>query len=230
MKDVKANEFNGSFTDWRLNLWGESIDGSKQPIHPLPEENDDSHSYEDVPVMTTTVQPEPSTTTTTPITPTDFIDRPVNEKPTQTTASVTASPVVSQTPTMSTGSSDSFLPSFFPTFGTSKRTQAWIYASFGLMIVFCVGLGIYFNVQRRRRLRNNIRDDYEFEMIHDDDDPQAFNGPTGRTQRRGGELYNAFAEESDEERELLNEEDEEAYRDKPGRLSKEDELGGSEKT
>lgn len=76
----------------------------------------------------------------------------------------------------------------------------------GLIIVFCIGLGVYFQLQRRKRIRNNPRDDYEFEMIEDEDELHAANGKSNRTQRRGGELYNAFAGESDEE--LFSDEDE----------------------
>ena len=54
-------------------------------------------------------------------------------------------------------------------------------------------------------------------MIQDEDDPQALRGT--RTQRRGGELYNAFAEDSDQElldaEEEEEEEDGELYKDHP---------------
>jgi kexin len=112
--------------------------------------------------------------------------------------------------------SDSFLPSFFPTFGVSKRTQIWIYGSIGLIVVFCIGLGAYFLVQRRKRLRNNPRDAYEFEMVADADDDEQ-RGLTSRKGRgkgrakRGGELYDAFAGESEDD--LYS--DDEGYQDTP---------------
>jgi kexin len=108
------------------------------------------------------------------------------------------------------------LPSFFPTFGVSKKTQIWIYGSIGLIVVFCGALGVYYYVQRKKRLRNNPRDDYEFEVLDDhDDDTGGMNGHAGgrRAKRRGGELYDAFAGESDEE--LFSNADEEPYRDTP---------------
>ena len=53
-------------------------------------------------------------------------------------------------------------------------------------------------------------------MIQDEDDPQALSAARP-PQRRGGELYNAFAEDSDQE--LLDEEGEddedELYKDHP---------------
>lgn len=238
VKDTNVNEFNGTFLDWRINLWGEARDGSNQPLHPLPDEHDDDHNIEDAVVATTTI-----TTSTQPIkppaVPTDQVDRPVNEKPssvealpTATTAPDTATSPASTAAAPSQTTSDSFLPSFFPTFGASKRTQVWIYASLGLIIVFFTALGIYFFIQRRKRLRTTTpHDDYEFEMIEDEDDTQALTGGTRTKRRRGGELYNAFANESEEEL-LSDESDEGPYRD---RAPSEDEVegkhkGGSEKS
>ncbi|KAL4751759.1 hypothetical protein BDW72DRAFT_172965 [Aspergillus terricola var. indicus] len=205
VKDSTVNDNVGEFIDWRLNLWGVAVDGSKQKLHPLPDEHDDDHSIEDAIVVTTSVQPAP-TATESPIEPSHTVDRPVNVKPTSTnSASETETPTPSPTP-----ASDSFLPSFFPTFGASKHTQVWIYAAISSIIVFCIGLGVYFHVQRRRRLRND-RDDYDFEMIEDEDEAKAMNGSS---RRRGGELYNAFAGESEEEPLFSDEDDDdEPYRD-----------------
>lgn len=220
VKDSKVNDHTGTFIDWQLNLWGEAIDGDNQPLHPLPDEHDHDHNIEDVVVATTSVSAAP--TKTTPLTtPTDAIDRPVNQKPSQSspTPAITTTPADADADAATSPSpspTGTFLPSFFPTFGASKRTQIWIYASIGLIIIFCIGLGAYFHVQRRKRIRSSPRDDYEFEMIEDEDEMQAGNGQaSGRTQRRGGELYNAFAGESDEE--LFSDEDEKPlYTDRPG--------------
>ncbi|KAL4865709.1 hypothetical protein BDV12DRAFT_146442 [Aspergillus spectabilis] len=201
VKDTTVNDNVGEFLDWRLNFWGEAADASKQKLHPLPDEHDDDHNIEDAIVVTTTVKPEP--TATDHPEPSHTVDRPVNVKPTPTESSTS-------TPTP-TPASDSFLPSFFPTFGASKRTQIWIYAAISSIIIFCIGLGIYFYIQRRRRLRND-RDDYDFEMIEDEDETKAMNGAS--TRRRGGELYNAFAGESEEEPLFSDEDDDdEPYRD-----------------
>lgn len=201
VKDTIENEHNGTFMDWRLNLWGEAVDASIQSLHPMPDEHDDDHSIEDAIVVTTSVQSGP-TKTAPPTNPTDHVDRPVNAKPTPTSAepgTTTPAPSTATTAAATVSStSDHFLPSIFPTFGASKRTQIWIYSAFALIVVFCLGLGVYFHVQRRKRLRNNPHDDYEFEMI-EGDEHVGLNGHSGRSQRRGGELYNAFAGESDEE-------------------------------
>ncbi|KAL4913363.1 peptidase S8/S53 domain-containing protein [Aspergillus aurantiobrunneus] len=207
VKDTNVNDNVGEFLDWRLNLWGEAVDAASQKPHPLPDEHDDDHSIEDAIVVTTSVEPAP--TPTEPPEPSHSVDRPVNVKPTPAgseSESSTSTPTPTPTP-----SSDSSLLSFFPTFGASKHTQVWIYAAIGSIIVFCIGLGAYFHVQRRRRLRND-RDDYDFEMIEDEDEAKAMNGSS--TRRRGGELYNAFAGESEEEPLFSDgDDDDEPYRD-----------------
>ncbi|KIW23027.1 uncharacterized protein PV07_11259 [Cladophialophora immunda] len=225
VKDSQQNEFNGTFIDWRLNLWGECINPQIQTLHPLPDEHDDDHETATAIVSTTSVEPG-TPATGLPTTPTDHIDRPTKPKPSGATDSVV---IVTATNTVSvpaatatvTGEpteaySDGFLPSFFPTFGVSKRTQIWIYGSIVLIILFCVGLGVYFLVQRRKRLRNNPRDAYEFEMVGDadEDEQQGLTTRGGRGKgraRRGGELYDAFAGESDDD--LYS--DEETYQDTP---------------
>lgn len=226
VKDTKVNEFTGDFIDWRLNLWGESIDGTKQPLHPLPEENDDDHPYEEAHVATTTVDVGP-TKTATPTNPDDHHDRPVNQKPDASStiglpsgeleATITTSPTTSASPSSTSGADH--LSSYLPSFGASKRTQVWIYASLAMIIVFFIGLGVYFQIQRLKRRRTNPNDDYEFEMIEDEDEMHPMTGAGGRTQRRGGELYNAFAGESDEE---IFSDDEGPYRDRLGNIPEKD--------
>ncbi|EED24530.1 pheromone processing endoprotease KexB [Talaromyces stipitatus ATCC 10500] len=224
VKDTVVNDNTGVFIDWRMTLWGVSIDPEIQQPHPLPDEHDDDHDIEDAVYATVSIKPHPVTTAAP--TATDHAERPT--KPTNTEAKPTATPEVptpvdeelSEEPTDSdtaeptASTSPGFLPSFLPTFGATPHTQVWIYASIALILVFCLALGIYFYVQRRNRLRNNPHDDYEFEIIDDEDDAAApLAGRRGR-KRRGGELYNAFAEESDEELLSGNDDDEEGpFRD-----------------
>lgn len=71
-------------------------------------------------------------------------------------------------------------------------------------------------VQRKKRLRND-RDNYEFEMVNDEDLDEAKQGLTaGRSGRRkrGGELYDAFAGESDDDI-FSDDEDDQSYQDTP---------------
>ncbi|KAI5302264.1 hypothetical protein KEM56_000860, partial [Ascosphaera pollenicola] len=217
VKDTNVNEHNGTFVDWQLTLWGEAIDPVHQRLHPLPTEHDHDHDQsEDAPLVTTTsVQPHPTGTAPLEV-PSDHIDRPSKPKPIITTTKAVNDPTATSTSTSTEASATAssmpdndknVLPSFFPTFGVSRRTQIWIYGALGLIVVFCCGLGAYYWIQRRKRIRNNPRDDYEFEMLDDDEQesyPLAGAG-TGRKKRTGGELYDAFAGESDDE--LLSDDD-----------------------
>ncbi|KAJ5172987.1 hypothetical protein N7492_005580 [Penicillium capsulatum] len=221
VKDTITNEHFGEFIDWRVKLWGESIDGSKQPLHPLPDAHEDDHPYEEVEVATTTVGAAPLKTNP-PSNLDDHHDRPINEKPTQLADAAT--PTASGDPatassTSSAAADNNYLSSYLPSFGASKRTQVWIYASLAMIVVFFIGLGVYFQLQRIKRRRTSPEDDYEFEMIEDDDYMHPMAGSTGRTQRRGGELYNAFAGESDEE---VFSDDDDLYQDRLANISEKD--------
>lgn len=228
VKDTVVNDHNGTFTDWKLTLWGECIDASKQDLLPMPtEHDDDDHDVVTASISTTSVSAG-SEESGLPANPSDHITRPVNVKPTPgvppkpsaaiSSSSASSTATATASPSATAASNEHLLPYYFPTFGVSKRTQIWIYGALVIIILFCVGLGIYFFVQRRRRIRNS-RDAYEFDVL---DDADAGTGLTGaassrRPKRRAGELYDAFAGESDEE-ELLSdsdgeEEEEEVYRD-----------------
>ena len=134
------NANTGHFTDWRLNLWGESIDATKQQLHPLPDDHDDDHETATASVITTSIDPG-TPPTALPANPTDHIDRPTKPKPSSSPATVTTTVSVPASTVTATAEpthtySDSFLPSFFPTFGVSKKTQIWIYSSIGLIVAF----------------------------------------------------------------------------------------------
>ncbi|KAL8777963.1 MAG: hypothetical protein Q9213_007629 [Squamulea squamosa] len=224
VKDTVVNEHNGTFTDWKLSLWGQCIDASKQELLPMPtDQDDDDHDVMSAVVSTTSISAgaEP---TTHAANPTDHITRPVNAKPTPgspstaSAASITSSGSAASASASSSAiasSKEHFLPHYFPTFGVSKRTQIWIYGALAIILVFCAGLGTYFFVQRRKRIRNS-RDAYEFDVLGDADAGTGLTGAAGgrRPRRRAGELYDAFAGESDEEQLLSDsEEDEKVYRD-----------------
>ncbi|KAK3299937.1 peptidase S8/S53 domain-containing protein [Chaetomium fimeti] len=217
VRDTEDNTHSGKFIDWHLKLWGETRDASKAKVLPMPtEEDDDDHAK--IPTSTVGAKPTPSTT--------DQANRPVNPKPTGTaTGEAVAPPEPSSS---SANKTSTWLPSFLPTFGVSAATQAWIYGSLVLIVVFCAGLAVYFYLARRRRLRNNPRNDYEFELLDDDEADALAGGDRGEKgvaggggggagggggmgvgargmggrrggRTRGGELYDAFAGESDEE-------------------------------
>jgi kexin len=221
VKDEIDNEHNGTFIDWHLKLWGESKDPSKTTLLPLPTDEDDKDHLltmtTTIGATTTTLAPNPAATLNTsppPLsTPSDHPDRPVNSKPTGTEGDnpeQTGAPEEGEE--TDPNKSSSWLPSFLPTFGAGPRTQIWIYGALALIIVFCVGLGIWLFLVRRQRLRNDPRGEYEFELL-DDEEGEGLNGNSEKaglvsgasgnrsrkTRRtRGEELYNAFAG-SDEE-------------------------------
>ncbi|KAB8698109.1 hypothetical protein FH972_026359 [Carpinus fangiana] len=232
VKDTVLNDKNGTFVDWKLNLFGECVDPEQQDLLPIPNEHDDDdHDREDGAASTVSVTP--TSTTELAEHPTDHIDRPVNVKSsstpalaTTTTAAFEAPVMVTATPSPSVGedeekepvstaepSNDNFLPSPFPHFGVSKTTQIWIYGALALIIVFVACLGCwYFFVMRKRRRNDNYG--YEFDVLdNEDDDQPGANGRSGgrRKQKRAGELYDAFAGESDEE--VFSEDEEGAYQD-----------------
>ncbi|KAI9843405.1 MAG: pheromone processing endoprotease [Sclerophora amabilis] len=230
VKDTVENEFEGTFTDWKLTLWGECIDASKATQLPMPEENDDDDhdATTTVAATTTSISVGASPTAGVDTKPSDHIDRPVNEKPTNsgdshtsTSASTPSPSAISAAASSSSTSSipsasstpqqDHFLPSFFPTFGVSKRTQIWIYGSVAIIIFFCIGLAAYFYTARRKRLLNISRGDYDF--VDDGTNGGVGTGALGqkRSKRRAGELYDAFAGESDEE--LFSDDEDAQYRD-----------------
>lgn len=70
---------------------------------------------------------------------------------------------------------------------------------------------------RRKRLRNNPRDEWEFDLLEEDEAEALAGNPEMAMKmkkggkRRAGELYDAFAAGSDDE------DDDEEYRDRDGR-------------
>lgn len=216
------NEFSGKFIDWHLKLWGESIDADKATLLPMPSENDDNdhdvYQTTTVAASTTTVAGG-SSPTKVQANPSDHPERPTKNpaKPSSTEAS---SPSGTNEAQEATSSASSNWVSWLPSFGASKKAQIWIYGAIGLIAAFCCGLGIYLWIARRRRL-NNSRDNYEFELI-DEEEAEGLNaGEKAARQRRkrGGELYDAFAEGSDDDEQF-----EGGYRD--GRDGSSDRLPG----
>ncbi|KAI9730958.1 MAG: pheromone processing endoprotease [Claussenomyces sp. TS43310] len=247
VKDTQVNEFNGTFTDWHLKLWGECINPAVATLLPMPTDNDDDDHDETLSTTTlaatpTRVDPGPSSTAVLG-NPTDHPDRPTKPtpepepKPSGTeddaveatkTSTSTSTPSASET----AAGNSSWLPSFFPTFGLSNKTQIWVYGSLASMLVFCGGLGVYFYLARRKRLRSD-RDKYEFERLDNDDEAQHLtHSDDGRSpsrgaggggaaarmkgRRRAGELYDAFAAGSEDESDLDDVEGGDVYRDARG--------------
>ncbi|KAK3054268.1 pheromone processing endoprotease [Extremus antarcticus] len=221
VKDTNVNEHKGIFTDWRIKLYGEARDAKKATVLPLPKKHDDDDhdvvETETASAHTTTVA-VPTETGNPPGNPDDHHHRPVNSKisttkpsnaqPTSALETPTEDAVTSPTPTGEADKDSNFLPRPFPTFGASKRTQIWIYGALALILAFLAGLGGWWYWMRRKK-RWMERDDYGFEMVDRDDDDEGAplangfaadkaRGGKGR-KKRAGELYDAFAEGSEDE-------------------------------
>ncbi|ODA79192.1 hypothetical protein RJ55_04784 [Drechmeria coniospora] len=205
IRDTKDNAHKGTFVDWHLKLWGESIDPQKATKLPMPQENDDSTHDQVVSTVSAT-----AATTSVPARPdaTSVFSKPSDhpERPTRPGAQPPTTPDVPPSPTMEAGeetttTSASTWVDKFPAFGATKRF--WIGGAAIAIAVFCVGLGVYLFVARRRRIRNDLRNTYEFELIDEerrDGRKGGEKGVAGRGRRtRGGELYDAFAMGSDDE-------------------------------
>lgn len=213
VKDSHTNGKTGNFTDWRLKLWGECIDEAKAELLPMPNEHDDDdHDREDANVATTSLPPV--ATTTLPDHPTDHPERPVNDKidatasatPEADRPTIVAPMPVQETTAASTNeaaaaetSSGFKIPTIFPHLPVSAKTQVWVAGALSLIVVFCVGLGVYFFIMRRRKQAADTRDNYEFTELHDTELDGAEGRARGKGRRTGGELFQAFAGESDEE-------------------------------
>lgn len=230
VRDSNVNDHTGKFVDWHLKLWGESIDADKATLLPMPTANDDiDHDKVEtvtMPAITTSVPPQatPSHTDTVSL-PDDHIDRPTKPAggatPSPTTSDPASTPA-DQKPAESSPPASNWI-SWLPSFGASKTAQIWIYGAAGLIGAFGIGLGIFFYVARRRRLRNDSRESYEFELLDEEEgrdgsraagaggvEKGLVSGKSGR-RTRGGELYDAFADGSSEE----DSDDEfDAYRDR----------------
>ncbi|KAI9794166.1 MAG: pheromone processing endoprotease [Peltula sp. TS41687] len=232
VKDTMVNEFHGNFTDWKITLWGECIDEAKATPLPMPnEEDDDNHdATETVSASTTSITSGGQPTASVTGNPTDHPTRPVNMKPTSGSGPSDSQTALTPTSTSSDAAASPSASSKPNIFGVSKWTRIWIYGSSAIIVLFCAGIGTYLYLARRKRLRNSVRDDYEFEVLDDQEDEfgvRRAGAGAGRkrkgARRRGGELYDAFAAESEEE---LFSGDEEKYRDGDGEEDEDDERRG----
>lgn len=109
-----------------------------------------------------------------------------------------------------------FIPTFFPTFGVSGRTQAWIYGALVTIVFFVFGVALYLCMQQRKRRARTS--DYEFAVLDDEDDRDdaragtSSAGVAGR-RRKARELYDAFGVSDDEPDSYSDSDDEKDYRD-----------------
>jgi kexin len=217
VKDHNVNQKTGTFVDYRIKLYGESIDPSKQGTLPLPFDGEDAdHADETTTGIISTTSVTAPTATAATVT-TEVPTRPAIQKPTDSAPTSTSLPSETSAPPKL---DDSFLPSPFPTFGASRTTQIWVFGAIVIIVLFCVGLAGYFYIQKRKH-KGLSTNDYEFAVL-DDQETDAMLETKGR-RKRAGELYDAFAGESDEE--LFSDEEERGNQQRTYRDSEDDERG-----
>ncbi|TDZ30458.1 Protease KEX1 [Colletotrichum spinosum] len=215
VKDSVENEHKGTFVDWHLKLWGESIDASKSTLLPMPNDEDDN----DHALVATTTLPAAITSMTHPpqatnsvAVPSDHPDRPTKVKPSGgETPAQTGAPTSTQDGTAATTSPSNWV-SWLPSFG---KAGVWVYGAIGLIAVFCTGLGIWFYIRKRRN--STPRDNYEFELLNEDE----AEGLNGEKRTRGRELYDAFAGDDEDDDDSSEYHDRERDRSRDGRGERE---------
>ncbi|KAF8469631.1 peptidase S8/S53 domain-containing protein [Kalaharituber pfeilii] len=250
--DKVTNGQTGTLVDWKITIWGESLDPEQAVLHPLP--GDPMNNTHPIPhpftstasVHTTSIQ-HTSTSEAPLSTPSDHIERPVNSKPKPSESSNSVEPTdaasnTSIDPALANTDLNNdrpqFLPSFLPTFGVSGKTQGWIYGALVIIVLFIAGVAIYLCVQRRKRRATSSN--YEFAVLEDDDYDGEGAMPGGSNRRRAAvgtgrrkakELYDAFGASDDEEEEdIFSDDDEEKQyrnvRERDYELEVEEEIHG----
>lgn len=189
-------EATGVFKDWRMTLWGESIDESKAVPLPIPGES----QIEEESPPATIVNPVEVSTAPAPErpTPTTEIDddmkpeRPVLSKPTQAASPHTPLPTTIIQPLPE---EEDTVPSKFD--WLSKKA-IWIYVAIASIISFISLIGIWVWIQKRRNGRLS-KDHYEFKELQTNKGSST--SDSAGQSYVANDLYDAFrvSDESDDE-------------------------------
>ncbi|KAG8725276.1 pheromone processing endoprotease [Ceratobasidium sp. 395] len=183
---------NGSFLAWRMSMFGSVIDPSKVELWTVPDD----------PVDPATVPATPITTTSTTMsaTPTKQHPKPTEHLPgDHDTAEGEAHKPSFNTTNPATGNnSTSTAPvqpapdeGYFSHMTDLLKSQTWLFAALGAVVVFVIGAGVWLYRRRRSRMR-------DYAALGGDDLPMSqVGGAAGGTR----ELYDAFGELSDGESE-----------------------------
>lgn len=158
--------------DWRLMLWGQSIDASKAKLFPGMDKIDEKQPIEVNPPSEISSIADSSATSTasSPITTVSSAESasvpPTQTESTSTTATDKPSPSTTQAAgdgkegqDKETGESNKdenkskYIGSLFPTFGMSKNTAAWVYGSACIILTFVALTSGYLWWLRRKRAR-----------------------------------------------------------------------------
>lgn len=180
--NADKEDFNGTFVDWSLMLWGECEDPSKAELFSYdskPADNNEpkeSSSSAEVIQSSATVSSGIHETTSTSVVAT------VTSSSATSATSKPDTTVGTEAPTAEPSGSKEY-DAFLPSFGMSSRTSTWVYGSLLLIIIFVIGVcGYIFFYKKKMGLGrfSRISPSNEFELVpsHGDDSDDEFGGET----------------------------------------------------
>ncbi|KAG9011154.1 pheromone processing endoprotease [Tulasnella sp. JGI-2019a] len=211
VNDQGDPEKNGAFLGWTMSLWGSTIDASKASKYSLR-----PHTPEDGLPNVTETDPAslPSSSASTASSTSTSIMASTTKQYTKPTDHLPTDHDIadgdSKTPTFPDhhNSTSSMIPTpdegYFSHMSDLLANQTWLFGGVGIVVLFAIGVGVYFwrrRVIRRKGEYSTVADDELAltSMLHGG---RAVDGSSRR--RRGAgtkELYDAFGEVSDDGRE-----------------------------
>ncbi|EJF66179.1 peptidase S8/S53 domain-containing protein [Dichomitus squalens] len=211
VSDQRKEDQSGVFLGWSMSIWGSVADPEKEhkpyvvPLEddvlpPLPSNTTDDGS-------SSSIVPSSTSTKTIPR-PTEHLPGDhgesdgENHKPAFSTTGTAASPTkppedVAESATASPSITSTPDEGWFSDLGSLASNQVWFFLAIGAVVIFGVGVGLFFwrrSVARKRRAN--------YSSLHDDDVAMGAvgrNSSGARAPRQTKELYDAFGEVSDDE-------------------------------
>ena len=178
----------GKFLGWSLSLWGSVIDPALAKEYIVP------HIEHTLPPDHEAEDPDPSVSTKVHPKPTEHLPGDHGEASGEATKPAFPQPTGSPTSTTTSTSTGTMVPTVDEGLTSQLSNligkRGWIFGAGAVVILFGVGVGIFFWRRAVRRRQN-------YTSLPADEVPMSSipRGPTGRTR----ELYDAFGEVSDDE-------------------------------
>jgi kexin len=169
VEDCQQNELHGTFLDWRLNLWGESLDAEHQTRHPYPNEDDDNHETTSAIVSTTYLRAGSPVVTIPPsVRPLDCPGRLTKLSTSSWAVVVTAATTIAVPTSIA---SEVLRPirthPAFPKFERLDKMWNQAYGVIGLIMGLFFTLVLYVIVKSWASMRCSSREGDEFELMSD---------------------------------------------------------------
>ncbi|OLL26525.1 Protease KEX1 [Neolecta irregularis DAH-3] len=187
--DTEVNENKGKLQDWKISLWGESIDESKTVPYELPGESRKGGQ----PTIDFPVTSSPNSTAISSSNGTSTSETassiPSREPTTPDKVDVVETPKVVSLPS----SYD-----FSKELKDSDQTVFWFFAGIIIILLFIMMVGIFFCMQRKRDIQaKGDRENYEFEVLQASD---VDDGSRKSHLTQNETLYDAFGRTSEDGR------------------------------